>query len=131
MKFIVRDVPGNGNCLFEAIGRQIKVSSQELRDLTVQFLRVPNQTLQGEPVSTWVNNVDEYTAKMSRQGTWGGGIEIAVISNMFHRKIHVYKENGKSGDLIAEFIPKEYHNLDLYVLFCGNNHYKILSKSSP
>lgn len=131
MKFAVRDVPGDGNCMFEAVGRQLKVSAKDLRDLVIHYLRTPNQTLQGEPLKVWIQNLDEYTAKMSRQGTWGGGIELAVIANMFHRKIYVYKENGKSGDLIAEFIPKNYNNLDVYVLFCGNNHYKILSKSSP
>ena len=123
MSFTVKDVPGNGNCLFEAIGRTLGVPAADLRGLVVSFLKIPNQKLKNESLDAWITDLDDYITKISRNGFWGGGIEMGVIAQMFHRKIIVYTKNQRRAEMIAEYIPDEDYFEAVSILYVGRNHY--------
>jgi len=130
MQFIVKDVPGNGNCLFEAIGRSLGVPAADLRELVVSFLKIPGQTLKKEPITAWVTDLDDYIKKISRNGFWGGGIEMGIIAQIFHRRILVYTRDHKNGKLLAEYIPDNEYFKGINVLYVGGNHYMQLIPST-
>lgn len=142
MKFRVKDVPGSGNCLFEAVGRSADISASDLRQKTVDWMRLPNQHLHGENLSMWIQNgapeivqgadpIDSYTKYMQRSGTWGGGIELAVLATMLHRPILVYASESREPNVasrIAEFLPdasQDQLNMlpAICILYVGRAHY--------
>lgn len=135
------DVPGSGNCLFEAVGRNVGVDAGNLRRATVDWMRVPLQRLHGEDLALWIANASEvplgsdaiasYTARMEKSGVWGGGIELAVMATVLHRPILVYA--GETVDpsratRIAEFLPDAEQDVvnalpAICILYVGRAHY--------
>lgn len=117
--FCVRQVPGDGSCLFHSISAwlsflqtrkhhdfdsRLRGLSLKLRHLAVSVLQQPNTTLvleDGEEIST-TQLVDviaeqynikpaEYCTSMLDPRTWGGGPEIVALSHHFKCPIHVYQ----------------------------------------
>ena len=133
-KFSIRDVPAAGNCLFEAIGRSCDMSAHNLREIVVSFLKIPNQELQDEPVKTWIEGpIDKYIQTISKNGAWGGGLEISILANLLHRRIIVYAPSGSSGNarhakIIAEFYPKETILKDIHILYVGNHYMQLIEE---
>jgi hypothetical protein len=116
-EFFVRQVPGDGGCLFHSIATwltyatfdkhldfdwRMRYLSIKLRELSVEVLR-RNQSLHLEN-NYFINSVDlldmvgerynmssyEYCAQMLDEKTWGGGPEIVALSNHFQCPIHIY-----------------------------------------
>lgn len=132
-KFRIQDVPPHGNCLFESVGRTIGIDAAELRSKTIQWMLRPDCKLHGESMSSWIewnsgSSLKQYCEKMARNGEWGGGIELAVMSSMTSHAIVVYsKENGQStAKRIAEFLP-DIENVKeapaICVMYVNRNHY--------
>lgn len=141
MDFKVRDVPGAGNCLFEAVGRNIGVDAAVLRETVVEFMKRENQTLHGEELKDWIQRstdvpldanqpIDSYIRFIEKQGTWGGGLELSILSVLLQRPILVYsmeKSNSKA-ERIAEFYPdlseEQIKQLQpVCILYVGRSHY--------
>mmetsp|Transcript_12596 Transcript_12596/g.20949 ORF Transcript_12596/g.20949 Transcript_12596/m.20949 type:complete len:275 (-) Transcript_12596:54-878(-) len=116
--FHVRQVPGDGGCLFHAITAWItylqtnkhmdfdwrmRNLSQKLRHLAVHILQqnntlviengdVMDSSLLLEMVSDIYDlNTTEYCQQILDPRTWGGGPEIVALSNHFKCPIHVYQ----------------------------------------
>lgn len=136
--FDVEDVPGDGNCMFHSVGRAVGVSAAELREGAVQWMRADKQMLHGELVSEWIQwngnmHLEAYTRQMERSGTWGGGIELAVLSTLLRRPILVYaRERPGAAQRIAEFLPDLPQGVDvnklpvICILYVGRSHYMSL-----
>lgn len=142
MRFRVKDVPGAGNCLFEAVGRTAGVDASTLRHRAVEWMQVPKQTLHGEELALWISTgaeirlsesdpIGSYVAHMQRPGTWGGGIELAVMATLLHRPILVYaaeSSDPSKASRVAEFLPdgtrEEVERLPaVCILYVGRAHY--------
>lgn len=142
MRFRVKDVPGAGNCLFEAVGRTAGVDASTLRQLAVDWMQVPNQRLHGEDLAMWISNgsdvplnaenpVASYVSHMKRAGTWGGGIELAVLATMLHRPILVFATDARDpskASRVAEFLPDGPRDAvdrlpAVCILYVGRAHY--------
>lgn len=133
-RFRVVDVPGYGNCLFEAVGRSVGISADALRDQTVAFMKEKN-TLHNIDIQDWITwnaeaQASSYIERMSRSGTWGGGIELAIMSTMLKKPIVVFSKDGDNGaKKIAEFLPDKCANEEIQgfgviaVLYVGSSHY--------
>lgn len=119
VEFSVRQVPGDGGCLFHAISAclsfvqtrkhaafdwRMRKLSQLLRYLAVDTLQSSNTTLvieNGETTAATsllktiadVYSIypGEYCAQILDPRTWGGGPEIVALSNHFKCPIHVYQ----------------------------------------
>jgi hypothetical protein len=117
--FSVRQVPGDGGCLFHAITAWItylqtgnhmdfdwrmRNLSQKLRHLAVRSLQKQNITYvleHGEVIEPtalleMISEVyglqpAEYCSQLLDPRTWGGGPEIVALSNHFKCPIHVYQ----------------------------------------
>ena len=141
MKFRVKDVPGSGNCLFEAVGRTAGTDAGSLRQATVDWMRMPQQRLHGEDLGLWIANASEvplgadaigsYTARMQNAGVWGGGIELAVMATLLQRPILVYASetaDPSRASRIAEFLPDAPEDVmkslpAICILYVGRAHY--------
>jgi hypothetical protein len=130
-RFYVRQVPGDGGCLFHSLAvcvrflrdkihpayfdLELRQLSDKLRHTSVKILRSPALCLAMEGgeeitssellkmVSANYNMTDsEYLQQMLIPNTWGGGPEIVALSNHFKRPIHVY-ELHTHGTLRKQF----------------------------
>lgn len=117
-EFYIRQVPGDGGCLFHALAAclsyevtdkhfdfdsKLRCLSSDLRKLSISVLNssfcllIENGVLIQahdllQSVSDHYNlTKDEYLKKMSHPKAWGGGPEIAAISNILQVPIHVYQ----------------------------------------
>lgn len=128
-RFYVRQVPGDGSCLFHSIavwisfiryGKHYRFDwrmrslSNTLRQLAVEMLKT-NQTFYVENNETITSTdllayaseysnttVKEYIDKMTRTTEWGGGPEIVALCNHFKCPIHVYELSTQG------IFPKEF-----------------------
>lgn len=117
--FLVRQVPGDGGCLFHAVTAwitylqtgqhldfdwKLRNLSQKLRHVAIGGLRKTNATFEVEHGGTMeasallqmISDVyemepHEYCQQILDPRTWGGGPEIVALSNHFKCPIHVYQ----------------------------------------
>ena len=118
-RFAVRQVPGDGGCLFHAIAavlryeqvgshhdfdaamknmsrclRQLSVDTL-MRDGLVLVMEGEEKTTTGDLLETVAEHynitVASYCSNMRLYHTWGGGPEIVALSNALQRPIHVYE----------------------------------------
>jgi hypothetical protein len=130
-RFNIRQVPGDGGCLFHSLAVCIKYLqdkdhppsfdvelrelSDKLRKISVKILRSPSTCLSmegGEEIlssellkmvaANYNVSENEYLQQMLIPNTWGGGPEIVALSNHFKRPIHVY-ELHSYGTLRKQF----------------------------
>jgi hypothetical protein len=122
--FYIRQVPGDGGCLFHAIATwiffalknehcdfdvNVRKLSNKLRVLSIEILQ-SNQSLVIENDETlnslqlldmvadnYNMNRTEYCTKMLDPKSWGGGPEIVALSNYFQCPIHVYQLSTSSA----------------------------------
>jgi hypothetical protein len=124
-KFRIRQVPGDGGCLFHALtvalifektgvhrvfDDKTREMSDKLRKLSVLLLKRKDVTLfieNGEAttssellriVSEHYNMTErEYCDQMLLSNSWGGGPEIVALCNHLQRPVHVYDLRRKSS----------------------------------
>jgi hypothetical protein len=125
VSFNVRQVPGDGGCLFHAISAwlsylqcgehrpfdwRMRNLSQKLRYLAVQSLQLENSSLvleKGEIIESsallqMISEVydmspKEYCEQILDPRTWGGGPEIVALSNHFRCPIHIYQLHAEKS----------------------------------
>ena len=118
IRFCVRQVPGDGGCLFHSLAASIlyrkdrihpdyftsrlRDISSELRQLSVKVLHSAKDEcfiVEGEETMAASQLLEraarnykmtsgEYLSHMVRPSTWGGGPEIVALANHFRRPIH-------------------------------------------
>lgn len=107
-------------------------SASRLRNEICNFVRNnPNLLICDTPLKDWVrwdsnSSVDDYCRRMSRGG-WGGGIEMAALSQMKQVNVHVYERSGVGFKRISafDFHPNAEHRPIIRVLYQGGVHYGI------
>lgn len=124
--------PGDGSCLFHSLsfGLGGGYSATRLRSEICSFIQANPQLLISEtPLKDWVKwdsgtSVSDYIRKMSR-GSWGGGIEMACLSQMKQVNVHVYERSGIGYKRISAFdVPVNTESRPIIrVLYCGGVHY--------
>jgi len=133
---IVRQ-PGDGSCLFHSMSYGLNGSDgNSLRAEICAFIsRNPEFRICETPLSSWVKwdsgqTTTEYARRMSR-GQWGGGIEMAVCSELKACNVHVYERSGVGYKRISAF---DYHTQPekrrvVRVVYQGGVHYDALVPS--
>lgn len=120
LEFYVRQVPGDGSCLFHSLAaglsylstsqhlnfdKKLRSLSKRLREISIETLSEKNKVLVMEKDQTIFANelleivsehynctsAEQYLEDMKNSKTWGGGPEIVAISNSLSRPVHVYE----------------------------------------
>ena len=144
--FIVRQVPGDGGCLFHAISAWLTFLqtnkhhdfdsnmfslSRKLRQLAVDVLQQPNRTLiieNSEPMEStellemiakkYDMEPSEYCTWILDPRTWGGGPEIVALSNHFKCPIHIYELSTERRSVLP--FAKQCFSLEIKAKFGSN-----------
>lgn len=127
--------PGDGSCLFHSLSHGLRdgSSAHTLRaEICAYIERNPSLQISDTPLSDWVHwdagtTVSEYAKRMSR-GAWGGGIEMATVSNLKKVNVHVYERYSGGFKRISAFdYPESPETKSIVrVLYCGGVHYDAL-----
>lgn len=127
--------PGDGNCLFHSMSYGLgDCDARSLRSEICNFINEhPNLKICETPLRDWIkwdsgSSCAEYSRKMSR-GAWGGGIEMAICSQIRKVNIHVYQKSSSSYTRISAFdYPNEARKRRVVrVVYTGSMHYDALS----
>lgn len=115
------------SCLFDSLSKFTSHSSSDLRGHIVTYLRT-NPKLMGdatfEDIMSWEETeANSYTESMSKQETWGGGIEIKAFVDLFQVNVNVHIPMVQK---IVEFKYNENTDKIINILWTGN-HYVPLS----
>lgn len=129
-------VPGDGNCLFHSLAYHLGdgYTHDSLRRHVQEFVRHNHSaTIYGTSVGEWIKwetgkDYKAYADHIQQPGTWGGAIDMAIISKMMSISIAVYismKEN--SYRRVALFGNGE-KRVDIF--YNGGSHYTALDVDS-
>ncbi len=123
--------PGDGSCLFHSMSYGLRTSNaSSLRAEICRFIQNnPNLRISDTPLQDWVRcdsgaSVSEYARNMSR-GSWGGGIEMACLSQLKNCNVHVYERHRMGFKRISAFdhpLSPESKPV-IKVLYGGGVHY--------
>ena len=127
--------PGDGSCLFHSMSHGLNdgsTASSLRKEICKYIISNPNIKICDTPLKNWIrwdtnSNIVEYVKKMYR-GSWGGGIEMACVSNIKKVNIHVYQYCPKGYKRISAFdypIEPEKRKI-VRVLYQGRCHYDAL-----
>jgi hypothetical protein len=106
----VTDVPGDGKCMYHAIGLPLKIKGHVLNYLVIHFIEHnPDTLLHGQSIKNWIywdENVSTktYIHKL-KQGQWGGALEATILASLFNVPIFVYSPKNKFCKRILECRP--------------------------
>lgn len=109
----VKNIRGDGNCLFRAISHQIYGTSehhQMIREKVVEYMRIEKDFFRNFIIISdeWVGDNDDesahlkYFRDMNQLGTWGGDPEIQACVEIYNRPINLYyfKETDGTVNII-------------------------------
>ncbi len=123
----ILDIPGDGNCLFNAVAIYLNVEQQQLRnfcadiliqcrdayEVLVNALLLPGQTY------------EDYIAHV-RKDAWADDIEITILMRLLNRPIIILKPDGSIAHADA---AEQFTDDPVFVLYNGHTHYNALSLS--
>lgn len=123
--------PGDGSCLFHALSYGIGSNAEQLRLEIAYFIGTnPDFDVAGTPLKNWISwdtgeDIKTYVKKIAWNRAWGGGIEMAVCSELANVAIDVYEPRGVSYRLISTF-ERDSPRGRVSVCYIGRNHYDAL-----
>lgn len=136
-------MPGDGSCLFHSLAfglRKLGCSEDghAIRQLVARFIAEnPDSKISGTALRTWVywdsrRSVNEYVARLSTGGVWGGAIEMAVVAHIFQVDVVVYeKDYMGNADMISDFLTDKKPRGVIMVLYLGRMHYDAIEDLDP
>ena len=108
---VATDVPGDGNCMFHAVGVPMKKNADSLRKVVCDTIESNADSLvHGVSVRQWIewdgsSSVEQYVRRM-RTKMWGGAFELTLLSSILGIPLYVYSpDSGHKCKRIAEVLP--------------------------
>eukprot|EP01122_Echinamoeba_exundans_P002502 TRINITY_DN12443_c0_g1_i1.p1 TRINITY_DN12443_c0_g1~~TRINITY_DN12443_c0_g1_i1.p1 ORF type:complete len:417 (+),score=71.20 TRINITY_DN12443_c0_g1_i1:3-1253(+) len=120
LNLTIKDVAGDGNCLFRAIADQIEGDPNNHANFRA---RIVNYIRQNEedyaPFIEDDRTLDAYLAEMSRNAVWGGHLEIHAASMLWNVNVCIHQLDQprwemRNHDGNVRFIHLSYHDGEHY-----------------
>lgn len=89
--YFIREVGGDGNCLFRSVSEQIEGNEnnyQEYREKCINYIKGNKETY--APYIEDDEPIDDYIERMSKNGEWGGNLEIHALSMVLEANFYIY-----------------------------------------
>ena len=133
------NVPGDGKCLFHAIGYAYGFSGGDLKRAVMDFIiKFPDSNLHDVSLRNWILwdsslTPEKYVERMKR-GQWGGSLETGILSSMLKTPIFIYQPKGNLCKRVNEARPDlSISSIELNrqlpyicILWTGKSHYMFL-----
>lgn len=123
------------SCLFIALAKGLnKSSSTDLRNEVVEYLKrnkpLFHDGLTSAQVIDSFGDFDRYIQQMSKTSTWGGGIEIRAVAQIYNVAICVHFHNKETTFLPFDNTPRPQnhhnHTHTIHISYTGS-HYTFLA----
>ena len=115
----IKEVKGDGNCLFRAISDQISGNEdmqEELRQAAVSHIQA--EKFDFEPFIEDDEPFDDYIRRMSRSGTWGGNLELQALSQYLQVNIQIHRADEPIWEIM------NFHNVrSIHLSYQDGDHY--------
>ena len=138
MNLFIKDIVGDGNCMFRAISDQVYGSEEKydlLRQKCMDYLLIERDFFE-QFVEGGKNGFDEYINMKRKNGVWGDDIELQALSEIYNRPIEIYSNSTKplktfhenKNEFKREGNEKINNDLNDFVMpirisYHGKNHY--------
>ncbi|KAJ1843288.1 ubiquitin-specific protease otu1 [Coemansia sp. RSA 2708] len=122
-----RKVPGDNSCLFSSLASCLgnpHLTPTKLRELVAQIIKHSPQTFSAAVLE---RPVDEYCAWIVDPSSWGGGIEMAAISEAFHVEICSIDTRTQRVDRFGE----SRYARRVFLLYTGSHYDYIAFAARP
>ena len=123
--YSIKEVKSDGNCLFRAVSEQLEEDEnnyKNYREICVDYMN--NNQDEFIPFLDEDEPIDKYIEKLTKDGEWGGNLEIYALSKALHANfyIYIYKQ--------PIYAVKNWESPDKNVLLTYHNgkHYNSLRK---
>ena len=125
--FEIREVRGDGNCLFRAVSDQIYGSDSHyeiVRQRCMDYLKVQKKYFE----LFIEDDFDEYIKEKRKNGVWGDDIELEVLSEIYNRPIEIYCGSANPSKCFHEEKQKNICDEGIVsspirLSYHGKNHY--------
>ena len=97
MHLFIKDIKGDGNCMFRAISDQVYGNEEKydlLRQKCMDYLLIERDFFE-QFVEGGKNGFDEYINMKRKNGVWGDDIELQALSEIYNRPIEIYSNSTK------------------------------------
>ena len=97
MNLFIKDIVGDGNCMFRAISDQVYGNEEKydlLRQKCMDYLLIERDFFE-QFVEGGKNGFDEYINMKRKNGVWGDDIELQALSEIYNRPIEIYSNSTK------------------------------------
>ncbi|CCI45421.1 unnamed protein product [Albugo candida] len=104
----IREIPSDGNCLYQALSDQINQANttfQDLRKLASEYIRAnPDNFIpfiafdSSNPEKSNSERFEEYCEKIVNSSEWGGQLELRALSCSLQKKIEIF--TGESDVIV-------------------------------
>jgi len=121
--FIIKDVAGDGNCLFRSIADQLEDNPnnhKKYRQEICKYLLTNKDMFAPFVDDEEHDSYEEYVEEMQEDATWGGNIEIQAASLLYSVNIAIHQLNQPRWEIVNFFGGKQrtiqlsYHNDEHY-----------------
>lgn len=117
-KLEVVSCPGDGSCLFWAVGYHVMEDAHTVRGKIVNELDLNRSKYE----SFVTGSYSKYVREMSMPGTWGDEPELAAAAHVYRRRVEVYDMNKK----IISTYGTSFGGNPIRVRYNGSSHYDTL-----
>ena len=124
-KLVIREVGGDGNCLFRTISDQlygVENHHRELRQVVMDYILKEKDFF----MNYVEGDIDEYIEKKRMDGVWGDDVELQAVSEIYNRPIEVYVNDDKPIRTFHE--DNDQNILPLRVSYQGSCHYNSIKE---
>ena len=132
LHLFIKDVQGDGNCMFRAIADQIYANEdfhEIIREKCMDYLQIEREFFE-QFIEGGKNEFENYIIMKRKNGVWGDDIELQAISEIYKRPIEIYSNSIKPLKTFHEnqnsFSRSENENdiiLPIRLSYHGKNHY--------
>ena len=123
--YYIREVRGDGNCLFRSVAEQIDEDQnnfEKYRKITTDYMEENKKSFQ--PFIEDDQTIDEYINAMKEDKEWGGNLEIYALSMALHANFYVYIHNHPMYVVKSFDDPKK----NIMLTYHDGKHYNSLRK---
>ncbi|KAG9353116.1 hypothetical protein JZ751_017692 [Albula glossodonta] len=117
----LREVPGDGNCLFRALGDQLEGHSRghlQLRQETVQYMQAHRQDF--EPFVEDDIPFTDYLLNLSQPGTFAGNDAIVAFARSHQLRVIIHQLNTSLWEINGSEKPVSH---ELHIAYRYGDHY--------
>lgn len=94
INFFIKDVQGDGNCLFRAVSDQVYGNENFhmiIREKCMDYIQAEREFFE----KFIEGNFDKYIEMKRKSGVWGDDVELQAISEIYNRPIEIYSGDTK------------------------------------